>query len=620
MKKLLLLFTVLAAPQLFAVSNLKLNNQKSLTINSLPTTVTLTADLSTPGAEMEVKTFMDANNSGTLDEADILVDFFVLTDGIGWIRNSQDPDEDIEGDETPVDGKIKTTAVMAPEEGFAADITIIMQAREKNGSSDTAVLSFKLQPTPPYIKGKVTDFTTGSPLPMIMVFTESGEKAGAAITDEQGNYFINLVPGTWKIVAADMLTGQYAPSDTMTVILGANSEVTQDFALKGYTTFIQGSVKKEDGTGVEGITLYAINITAESFSFGHTDANGNVKVGVLPGTIAFGPLPFGADLPEGFYLDPPADTLTIAEGETKTSNFTLKEYTAFITGTCTANGAPLAGVEITAMKIDFLSGTFEISTTLSKEDGTYKVGVSAGTIMLLNASKPGYQVTQPMIGYQNIIVGQGQTVTGKDFVLSPTGDVMSLSGRVTFANGNPAPNVYVVAINDMYDGREGFLITYTDGNGDYSFDGIEYGTWKVGVFKANYSSNPEMRFEDMYGFSISNADFVLSSGTFVETRTDLQPGSFSLTQNYPNPFRLNAGYSATTFQLQLDKPENIEVSIYNVNGQLVATLFAGRIQPGVHSFNWDGRSAGGGFVPAGSYFYRVRAGNQQLFKQMMIVH
>lgn len=619
MKRLFFLLAFGIVAQSFAVSNLKINGQKEFTITSIPTHVTLTADLAASGNEVEVTIYLDTNMSKTLDVHDIPMDFNVFTDGIGWIRDSQSPDEDIPGDESPVDGKIRSTMEFEEQGTFPSNLAAIIQAKEKDGSSDIAVLEISVQPKPPYIKGKVTDANTGIGIPMVLVGADLDDESGITVTDNDGNYFINLSPGTWQVYAADFFQQKYGPSDTLGITLDSNSAIIQDFALTPYTSFINGSVKKEDGSGVPDITLYAINQILGDMSFDATDANGDYRVGVLPGTVIIGPLPFSDDIPEGFYLDPTIDTLSVGAGETKTANFTLMQYKAFISGTCTSDGQPLAGVEITAMNIDFVSGVFDVSRTMSKADGSYKVGVMPGTILSLNAQKEGYQITFPSFGYQNIPVNDGQTITGKDFQLSLAGEIAGISGRVTFANGSPATGVYVAAINDDYESRQGFLITYTNNNGEYVFDGLDFGEWQVGVFKANYGSNPEMRYESVYGLAVTNADFVLVATTDVASQPTNLPMQFYLGQNYPNPFRINAGYKSTTFHVNLDQLESVNVAIYNINGQLIKSIHTGLLNSGLHLFQWDGRDDAGGFVPSGVYFYKAISEDQQMVNRMMIL-
>ena len=64
---------------------------------------------------------------------------------------------------------------------------------------------------------------------------------------------------------------------------------------------------------------------------------------------------------------------------------------------------------------------------------------------------------------------------------------------------------------------------------------------------------------------------------------------------YPNPFS-----DALTISYFSAGVENVEVCIYNLNGQKVRTLFDGRIN-GSSSFVWDGLNEAGQRVPFGIY-------------------
>ena len=59
--------------------------------------------------------------------------------------------------------------------------------------------------------------------------------------------------------------------------------------------------------------------------------------------------------------------------------------------------------------------------------------------------------------------------------------------------------------------------------------------------------------------------------------------SFSLMNNYPNPFN-----AATTVSYALDKPGNVEIVIYNTLGQMVKTLVHETGSTGHFSVVWDG--------------------------------
>ena len=75
------------------------------------------------------------------------------------------------------------------------------------------------------------------------------------------------------------------------------------------------------------------------------------------------------------------------------------------------------------------------------------------------------------------------------------------------------------------------------------------------------------------------------------------PKRFSLNQNYPNPFN-----SGTIFGFTLPRPSRVTLSLFNVQGQKVATIFSGILRAGAHTHRWKM-----GSLPAGMYIYRLRA-------------
>jgi formylglycine-generating enzyme required for sulfatase activity len=64
-----------------------------------------------------------------------------------------------------------------------------------------------------------------------------------------------------------------------------------------------------------------------------------------------------------------------------------------------------------------------------------------------------------------------------------------------------------------------------------------------------------------------------------------------LYQNYPNPFS-----TVTTIQLELPKAENATLKVYNSFGQLVTTLIDGKMNQGLHNYQWNAEK-----FPSGIY-------------------
>jgi hypothetical protein len=78
------------------------------------------------------------------------------------------------------------------------------------------------------------------------------------------------------------------------------------------------------------------------------------------------------------------------------------------------------------------------------------------------------------------------------------------------------------------------------------------------------------------------------------------PERYELRQNYPNPFN-----PITMINYQLQMISNVELSIYNLLGQKVATLIKEKQQAGYHQVEWNAS----GFA-SGVYYYTFQAGNE----------
>ena len=89
----------------------------------------------------------------------------------------------------------------------------------------------------------------------------------------------------------------------------------------------------------------------------------------------------------------------------------------------------------------------------------------------------------------------------------------------------------------------------------------------------------------------------------LEEQEQALPQRLSLEQNVPNPF--NSGTSIR-FSLPQDADE-VELAIFNLLGQKVAILFAGRTRSGEQVVNWDGRDDRGRALASGVFLYRLRS-------------
>lgn len=99
--------------------------------------------------------------------------------------------------------------------------------------------------------------------------------------------------------------------------------------------------------------------------------------------------------------------------------------------------------------------------------------------------------------------------------------------------------------------------------------------------------------------------FTARSAAGVEWSTTIRlkaaaPEAFSLDPNYPNPFN-----PSTTIRYRLPVSMRVNVTVFNILGQRIATL-ADELQPaGSHTLRWDASR-----LASGLYFYRVIAEGQ----------
>ena len=80
------------------------------------------------------------------------------------------------------------------------------------------------------------------------------------------------------------------------------------------------------------------------------------------------------------------------------------------------------------------------------------------------------------------------------------------------------------------------------------------------------------------------------------------PAGYSLEQNYPNPFN---PYTKIEYNIPVDC--NVSLTIYDLIGKNIKSLFFDYQQHGHHSIKWDGTDNSNHAVCCGTYFYQIKA-------------
>jgi len=90
------------------------------------------------------------------------------------------------------------------------------------------------------------------------------------------------------------------------------------------------------------------------------------------------------------------------------------------------------------------------------------------------------------------------------------------------------------------------------------------------------------------------------------------PKSYSLKQNFPNPFN-----PITNIIYALPEESNVQIKIFNTRGELVRVLVNQKQNAGIYKITWNGTSDNGQSLSSGLYFMNIEAGKFHEIKKMI---
>lgn len=92
------------------------------------------------------------------------------------------------------------------------------------------------------------------------------------------------------------------------------------------------------------------------------------------------------------------------------------------------------------------------------------------------------------------------------------------------------------------------------------------------------------------------------------------PERFKLYQNFPNPFNQRTG-----IRISIHKFSQLNLSIYNLNGELVKKIIDGFLEPGDYTFYWDGIDELNRAVSSGIYLCGANCGSSQASFKLLLL-
>lgn len=213
------------------------------------------------------------------------------------------------------------------------------------------------------------------------------------------------------------------------------------------------------------------------------------------------------------------------------------------------------------------------------------------------------------------VVFDGYTIISPDTIPNP-GDVISF--RINLKNNGINKSAKEISANISSSDSSVLIhkMLYTS-----TFGEIEPG--KIATsdrpylieIKSNCNKEKEIHFDvsiGLDGYTFWNDTFSIQVKLETEVIADNAkklPTEFTLHQNFPNPFN-----PSTTISYQIPINGHVELSIYNINGQKVATLVSQRQEAGFYQYEWNAINLAGGV-----YLYRLTTDEFVQIKKLILL-
>ena len=117
---------------------------------------------------------------------------------------------------------------------------------------------------------------------------------------------------------------------------------------------------------------------------------------------------------------------------------------------------------------------------------------------------------------------------------------------------------------------------------------------------------------DRSTFHVLNMGFFEDQSLLIDKK--LHPNNIQLEQNYPNPFN-----PSTTIKYHLSKSSFVEISVYDLLGNMVNTLVHENQSSGSKLIQWNATNNQGNPVSAGVYLYKIQSNGFNQIKKMILL-
>ncbi|MDD3626450.1 MAG: Ig-like domain-containing protein [bacterium] len=413
---------------------------------------------------------------------------------------------------------------------------------------------------------------------------------------------VNEVSLSWTAVGDDGGTG----TATSYIVKYSTQNITNDTDFNNATTYVQSWTPLASGNNESYIltmpsagTLYyfsikAVDDSANESPFGNVDSatSGDASATVSPNiraaaqgrvtyTFTYNVISPKFDGDDSFRLVVPSTWGTVSAGIV---SMTLdgSNYTGFT----------ISGQEITASNITANS----------------TIRVVLGPITVQNTAQNNVEFEM----YTNINSGGFAKVDGSPTITVAEPAVMTIDPSTDPHHTPGTTDIVTVEIRDsgnniLYGAQIDLVISKNPG-GDATVNNNTVYTDVSGsaTFQFKLSNTPGVN------------EVTVACNSLVGYYLDTAFAGNYISQNYPNPFNLNKN-RVTKFKINLETSQEVLFNVYNVNGELVKTLYEGSMDQGLHEIQWDGTNDHNKQLDSGVYFVFFKYGSNTEKFMMTIV-
>lgn len=220
----------------------------------------------------------------------------------------------------------------------------------------------------------------------------------------------------------------------------------------------------------------------------------------------------------------------------------------------------------------------------------------------------------PVNGKELLVVMSNYNIVGLYHSIDGGNSFTAIEGNLTGDSRNPGPSLRSASILPVEGGTMYFVGTSV---GLYSTDNLngnstlwmQEGAGVMGNVIVNYVDSRPSDGRVIAGTHGRGAFVANVKTSAVAAGQTQRPQSFSLEQNFPNPFN-----PSTTIRYSIAQPEMVRLTVYDISGREVATLVNENKSEGSYEVQFNARN-----LASGVYLYRLKAGGFEQTRKFVLM-